>query len=121
MKRFLVLLGREISHYFHQPLAYIVLFFFLLLTAANFHAALASLNREPSQTSVVEAFFNSVLFWFPFVLIFPLLTMRLFSEEYKLGTIETLMTAPVRDGQSLPPSFSSFVFYVVLWPERAHF
>jgi hypothetical protein len=27
MKRFLVLLGREISHYFHQPLAYIVLFF----------------------------------------------------------------------------------------------
>jgi gliding motility-associated transport system permease protein len=116
MKRFLVLLGPEISHYFHQPLAYIVLFFFLLLTAANFHAALASLNREPSQTSVVEAFFNSVLFWFPFVLIFPLLTMRLFSEEYKLGTIETLMTAPVRDGQVVAAKFlGSFVFYVVLW------
>jgi ABC-type transport system involved in multi-copper enzyme maturation, permease component len=120
MKRFLVLLGREISHYFHQPLAYIVLFFFLLLTAANFHAALASLNREPSQTSVVEAFFNSVLFWFPFVLIFPLLTMRLFSEEYKLGTIETLMTAPVRDGQVVAAKFlGSFVFYVVLWAPSA--
>ena len=116
MKRFLTLLAREVSHYFHQPLAYIVLFFFLLLTAANFHAGLVALNREPGQTSVVEAFFNTVLFWFPFVLIFPLLTMRLFSEEYKLGTIETLMTAPVRDGQVVVAKFlGSFVFYLVLW------
>jgi ABC-2 type transport system permease protein len=116
MKRFLTLLVREVSHYFHQPLAYIVMFFFLLLTGANFHAALVALNREPSQTSVLEAFFNTVLFWFPFVLIFPLLTMRLFSEEYKIGTIETLMTAPVRDGQVvIAKFFGSLVFYFVLW------
>jgi ABC-2 type transport system permease protein len=116
MKRFLTLVLREVRHYFHQPLAYVVLFFFLLLTAANFHAGLIALNREPSQTSVLEAFFNTVLFWFPFVLIFPLLTMRLFSEEYKLGTIETLMTAPVRDGQVVLAKFlGSFLFYVVLW------
>ena len=116
MKRFLTLLAREVSHYFHQPLAYIVLFFFLLLTAANFHAGLVALNRGPGQTSVVEAFFNTVLFWFTFVLIFPLLTMRLFSEEYKLGTIETLMTAPVRDGQVVVAKFlGGFVFYLVLW------
>ena len=85
MKRFLTLLVREVRHYFHQPLAYIVLFFFLLLTAANFHAGLVALNRESGQTSVVEAFFNTVLFWFPFVLIFPLLTMRLFSEDTSWG------------------------------------
>jgi ABC-2 type transport system permease protein len=116
MKRFLTLLLREVRHYFHQPLAYIVLFFFLLLTAANFHAGLVALNREPGETSVVEAFFNTVLFWFPFVLIFPLLTMRLFSEEYKLGTIETLMTAPVRDGQVVVAKFlGSMVFYLMLW------
>jgi ABC-2 type transport system permease protein len=120
MKRFVVLLRREIGHHFRQPLAYIVLFFFLLLTAANFQAGLAGLNHEPSQTSVVEAFFNSVLFWFPFVLTFPLLTMRLFSEEYKLGTIETLMTAPVRDGQVVVAKFlGSFVFYIVLWAPTA--
>ena len=116
MKRFLTLLIREVTHYFHQPLAYIVLFFFLLLTAANFHAGLVALNREPGQTSVIEAFFNTVLFWFPFVLSFPLLTMRLFSEEYKLGTIETLMTAPVRDGEVVLAKFlGSLVFYIVLW------
>jgi ABC-2 type transport system permease protein len=116
MRRFLTLVIREVGHYFHQPLAYVVLFFFLLLTAANFHAGLVALNREPSQVSVVEAFFNTILFWFPFVLVVPLLTMRLFSEEYKLGTIETLMTAPVRDGQVIVAKFlGSFVFYLVLW------
>ncbi|HEY5813090.1 MAG TPA: ABC transporter permease [Terrimicrobiaceae bacterium] len=116
MKRFFTLWAREVRHYFHQPLAYIVLFFFLLITAVNFHAALLALNRESAQTSVVEAFFNTVLFWFPFVLSFPLLTMRLFSEEYKLGTIETLMTAPVRDGQVvLAKFFGSLFFYVILW------
>jgi len=116
MRRFFTLFSREVSHYFHQPLAYVVLFFFLLLTGFNFHTGLTVLNRESGETTMVEAFFNTVLFWFPLILIFPLLTMRLFSEEYKLGTIETLMTAPVRDGQVvLAKFFGAFVFYVVLW------
>lgn len=116
MRRFFTLLKREVSHYFHQPLAYVVLFFFLLLTGFNFHAGLTALNRETGQTTVVEAFFNSILFWFPLVLMFPLLTMRLFSEEYKLGTIESLMTAPVRDWQVVLAKFcGAFVFYITLW------
>lgn len=116
MRRFFTLLNREISHYFHQPLAYVVLFFFLLLTGFNFQTQLTALNRETGQTTVVEAFFNNILFWFPLILIFPLLTMRLFSEEYKMGTIETLMTAPVRDWQVvLAKFFGAFVFYATLW------
>ena len=42
--------------------------------------------------------------------------MRLFSEEFKLGTIEPLMTAPVRDWQVvLAKFFGALVFYIVLW------
>ncbi len=42
--------------------------------------------------------------------------MRLFSEEFKLGTIEPLMTAPVRDWQVvLSKFFGALVFYIVLW------
>jgi len=116
MRRFFTLLAREVSHYFHQPLAYVVLAFFLLLTGFNFYAGVNALNHETGQTSVVEAFFNTILFWFSFVLIFPLLTMRLYSEEYQLGTIETLMTAPVRDGQVvLAKFFGAVVFYITLW------
>jgi ABC-2 type transport system permease protein len=74
------------------------------------------MNGRPVSYSVQEAFFNSVFFWFAFVLIFPLITMRLFAEEFKLGTIEPLMTAPVRDWQVvLAKFFGALVFYVVLW------
>lgn len=113
---FFTLLNREIRAYFVSPVAWVVLFFFLLLTGFNFYAGVAALNRGPSEVTVVEAFFNTVFFWFGFVLIFPLITMRLFSEEYKMGTIEPLMTAPVRDSQVvLAKYFAALFFFIVLW------
>jgi ABC-2 type transport system permease protein len=116
MRRFFILLNREVGHYFHQPLAYVVLFFFLLLTGLNFYTAVMALNHDTNRVSLVEFFFNSLFLWFPLVLSFPLLTMRLFSEEYKSGTIETLMTAPVSDvSVVLSKFFSAFIFYVILW------
>src|SRR3712207_3056920 len=116
MRKFLVLLGREVRSYFYSPIAYIVLVFFLLLSGVDFFFQLSFMNGRPVGYSVQEAFFNSVFFWFAFVLIFPLITMRLFAEEFKLGTIEPLMTAPVRDWQVvLSKFFGAVVFYLVLW------
>lgn len=116
MRRFLTLLGRELGSAFHQPLAYVVMVFFLLITGFNFHAGVSLLNKSAGPTTVVEAFFNTVYFWFPFVLVFPLITMRVFAEEAKLGTIETLMTAPVRDGQVVfSKFFGALFFYLILW------
>jgi len=123
MSRFLTLLFREIKSYFYSPVAYVVLFFFLLLTGFNFYAGISLLNRGPTEVTVVEAFFNTVLFWFGFVLIFPLITMRTFAEEFKMGTIEGLMTAPVRDSQVILAKFGgALFFYIVLWlPSLAYF
>ncbi|HET9800182.1 MAG TPA: ABC transporter permease, partial [Chthoniobacterales bacterium] len=82
----------------------------------DFYFQVSFMNQRPAGYSVQEAFFNSVFFWFAFVLIFPLITMRLFSEEFKLGTIEPLMTAPVRDLQVvLAKFFGALLFYIVLW------
>src|SRR5690349_23385255 len=99
MRKFFVLLTREVRSYFYSPIAYIVLVFFLLVAGVDFYFQVSFMNQRPVPYSVQEAFFNSVFFWFAFVLIFPLITMRLFAEEFKLGTIEPLMTAPVRDWQ----------------------
>src|SRR5438270_5492632 len=123
MKKFWALLLREIRSYFHSPIAYIVLVFFLLVTGVDFYFQVSFMNQRPVNYSVQEAFFNSVFFWFAFVLIFPLITMRLFSEEFKLGTIEPLMTAPVRDWQVvLAKFFGAVVFYIVLWiPTAGYF
>src|SRR5438105_5815107 len=116
MTKFFTLLSREIRAYFYSPIAYIVLVFFLLVSGADFYFQISYMNQRPMTYSVEEAFFNSVFFWFAFVLIFPLITMRLFSEEFKLGTIEPLMTAPVRDWQVvLSKFFGALIFYVILW------
>jgi ABC-2 type transport system permease protein len=116
MKKFFTLFKREVRSYFYSPIAYIVLVFFLLLSGVDFYFQVAFMNQRPVSYSVLEAFFNSVFFWFAFVLIFPLLTMRLFAEEFKLGTIEPLMTAPVGDWQVvLSKFFGALFFYAVLW------
>lgn len=116
MRSFLTLLRREISHLFHQPLAYVILTFMLVITGIIFYSGVSALNHQAAQVTVLESFFNSMLFWFPYILVFPLLTMRLFSEEYKMGTIETLMTAPVKDHHVvLAKFFGALFFYIVLW------
>jgi gliding motility-associated transport system permease protein len=97
MRKFIVLLGREVRSYFYSPIAYIVLVFFLLVSGVDFYFQVSFMNQRQLQYTVQESFFNSVFFWFAFVLIFPLITMRLFSEEFKMGTIEPLMTAPVEE------------------------
>jgi len=123
MRKFYTLLVREIRGYFHSPIAYIVLVFFLLVSGVDFYFQVSFMNQKPASYTVQEAFFNSVFLWFAFVLIFPLITMRLFSEEFKLGTIEPLMTAPVRDLQVVLAKFvGALVFYVALWiPTLSYF
>jgi ABC-2 type transport system permease protein len=116
MRKFFTLLMREMRSYFYSPIAYIVLVFFLLVSGVDFYFQVGYMNQRQIQYTVQEAFFNSIFFWFAFVLIFPLITMRLFSEEFKLGTIEPLMTAPVRDWQVvLSKFFGALVFYIILW------
>jgi len=116
MRKFLTLFTREVRSYFYSPIAYIVLVFFLLVSGVDFYFQVSFMNQRAVPYSVQEAFFNSVFFWFAFVLIFPLITMRLFAEEFKLGTIEPLMTAPVRDWQVvLAKYFGALFFYIILW------
>ena len=116
MRKFWTLLSREMRSYFYSPIAYIVMSFFLIISGINFNLIVSYMNQRIMDISVQQFFFTSLLFWFPFLLIFPLITMRLFAEEFKLGTVEPLTTAPVRDSQVvLSKFFSALVFYVILW------
>jgi ABC-2 type transport system permease protein len=122
MRKFYTLLSRELRSYFYSPIAYIVVVFFLQVSGVDFYFQISFMNQRPVAYSVQEAFFNSEFFWFAFVLIFPLITMRLFAEEFKLGTIEPLMTAPVRDWQVvLSKFFGALVFYIILWLPTAFY
>jgi ABC-2 type transport system permease protein len=60
---------------------------------------------------------RGTFFWMPFLLaaIIPAISMRMISEEYRSGTIETLMTAPVSDGQLVLGKYlGALLFYVIM-------
>lgn len=116
MRKFLTLWNRELGSYFHSAIAYVVMFFFLVAIGWNFQMVVTLINMAPTDVTVSQGFFGTLFFWLPFLLIFPLITMRLFSEEFKMGTIETLMTAPVSDFQVVLSKFAGAVtFYAILW------
>jgi ABC-2 type transport system permease protein len=113
--RILPLLWRELESLFFSPLAYIVLTVFLVLSGFSFVVALAVSGGVVEDTI---AFFlgDGPFFWACLVLIPPLVTMRLIAEERRSGTLEVLLTAPVRDGEVVAAKFlGAMVFQAFLW------
>ena len=112
------LIRREFSAYFLSPIAYVVLVVFLAVTGGLFATTLGLLTADgPTGTeSPMQTMFADRLFWLVFLFIPPLLTMRLFAEERASGTLEMLMTAPLRDWQVVLGKYlACLAFYVVLW------
>ncbi|MCB1227673.1 MAG: ABC transporter permease [Verrucomicrobiales bacterium] len=116
MRVFWILLKKEVRAFFISPVAYIVLALVMVLGGFSFRAALAILESGPSEGSIVTWTFNALWFWLSYFFVFPLLTMRLFAEEKKLGTLETLFTAPVRTWQVVGAKYgAALVMYAVVW------
>ncbi|MCX7005874.1 MAG: hypothetical protein NTY53_01235 [Kiritimatiellaeota bacterium] len=97
MSVFFTLWRREIAAYFLSPIAYVFMIFFLLIMGLNFFGVVQALAEGGGNIQVMQAFFTWIFFWIPMLVVGPLLTMRLFAEEKRSGTIEMLMTAPVSD------------------------
>jgi ABC-type transport system involved in multi-copper enzyme maturation permease subunit len=112
------LIRREFSAYFVSPIAYVVLVVFLAVTGHLFAMTLGLLTASgPMGTeSPMQTMFADERFWLVFLFIPPLLTMRLFAEERNSGTLEMLMTAPLRDWQVVLCKYlACLAFYVILW------
>ncbi len=106
---------RELRAYFFSPLAYVVLFFFLMVNAFIFIYLVGELNNPASGGGAPFVYYFTAS-WLTLLLIAPVLTMRLVSEELRSGSIEVLMTAPVTEGQVIAGKFlASFTFYAFLW------
>src|SRR5205823_4986832 len=117
MRSTLSLIRREFTAYFWSPVAYVVLGVFLLGLGLLFHLTLQKLTaRGPVGTEFpMQDLLGNVGFWLIFWVIPPLLTMRLFAEERSTGTLEMLMTAPLRDGQVVLCKFlACYLFFGLL-------
>ncbi len=114
-----IIAWKETRSYFSSPTAYVVGAMFLILTGVFF---VFDMTRPFAEASV-RGYIN----WATLFIVFlaPLLTMRLLAEEQKLGTLELLLTSPVRDWEvvigkylaslaTLATTLAFTLFYVAL-------
>jgi len=89
---------KEFKSYLASPMAYVVTGIFLVFTGFFFQSSLTTY----SETSI-----RGFLVWGSILLLLlgPVLTMRLLAEEKKMGTLELLLTAPVRDNEVIVGKF----------------
>ncbi len=108
MRAFAAIYWRELRAYFHSAIAYVLIVGFLLITGYFFYAGVAQYamySMQAMQNPVLMKM--NLMDWLIspllgnmaviFILVAPLLTMRLLSEERRTGTIELLLSYPVTD------------------------
>lgn len=100
---------KELRAYFYSPIAYTVIVIFLVISGYFFSAIVGVYSlysfqamQRPGLASglnitegIINPLFGNMAVFI--LLIMPILTMRLFSEEKRMGTFELLMTYPIRD------------------------
>ena len=82
---------REFTSYFRTSVGWVVIAFFLLLTGLL--AALGTIR--PGEPATMRSFFDTS-YWL-LLMVAPAVSMKLFAEEFRSGSIETLMTSPLSD------------------------
>jgi ABC-2 type transport system permease protein len=107
VRNILAIAQRELNAYFSSPIGYVLVGFFALLFGYFFYVPLAMFEQQsmqmgmnPSQPMNINqmlvgpALMNTTVIM---LLVFPLITMRTYSEEKRSGTIELLLTSPLTD------------------------
>ena len=119
MRNILAIAGKEIRAYFHSPIAYLVTAVYAVLCGFFFYSftatyvvrafrlqAMGGMGAPPMSLNdyVIRPLFEGVLS-VVLLLLIPLVTMRLYAEEKRSGTIELLLTSPLTDFQIILGKF----------------
>lgn len=115
MRSFSILFRKELRSFFLSPMAWVTMALFTFLNGWLFLGMIRAMQVQAGPRSLVHNLFSSGWFWMGYFILFPLLTMRLFAEERKMGTIEGLLTAPVRTGEVVLAKYAAaFGVYLAL-------
>jgi len=124
------ILKKELRSYFTSPIAYMVITVFSVISGYFFYSLFAlfgvmsvqSMNNPQMQSAlnITEEVVGPTFSTMSIIILFmtPFLTMRLFSEEKKSGTIEMLMTFPIKDIEIVMGKFGAcfLTFLAMLIP-----
>src|SRR5437870_651618 len=129
MRNILTIIERELRAYFSSPIAYVVLTIFVFLSGLFFRSILGQVMqmalisqmqaqqlgpRPMDMPGMISRGFLSTMSVI-MLFIMPMLTMGLFSEEKKRGTIELLLTSPLTDLQVVLGKFlAAATFFIIL-------
>jgi ABC-2 type transport system permease protein len=107
VRSILAVFRKELRVYFLSPLIYVVAAAFLALCGYYFYTDLLHFVTFGFGINIMENFWQLLFLDIRKFLLFcvPFITMRLFAEEKRLGTIELLFTYPLRDGQIFAGKF----------------
>lgn len=115
MRGFLAVYRRELAGLFLAPLAWVLLCVALALKGFFFTFFLKALGGDVDQALQLDLG-QSVPYWALMLLLPPLLTMRMISEESRAGVLEFLLTAPVTDlAVVLGKLLAATTFLALLW------
>jgi ABC-2 type transport system permease protein len=117
---FLALFRKELRSYFVSPLFYVAAAVFFCLCGFFFYTQLIYFVQYGFGINIIGGFWVAFLAGAPYsvatvlLLVMPLLTMRSFAEEKKLGTIEILLTYPLRDGTIIAAKYAACATVLVI-------
>ena len=111
MRNIWTITKKEYTSFFHSPIAYVVGFVVFLVMGIYFTYSLnyaISYDYVPEYTYVLDILIFPLIF-----LAIPILTMKTLSEENKSGTLELLLTAPVKDYELVVGKWlGTFLFFL---------
>ena len=101
MRNIWTIARREYKHYFISPIAYIVALAVLLIVGIYFVIVLYYVSNQALMYGATAPDISIVIGPMATIFLFatPALTMRLLADEQRMGTLELMLTAPVRDGE----------------------
>ena len=116
MKAFAPLWKREFWFFFRTPVAYVVGVFLLLCNGYGLWTLAGRLAREEAEETLSAMLFGSPSYWLAMLASTSLLSMGLFAEERRRGSLELLLTAPVTETVVvLAKFFGALSAFLVLW------
>lgn len=106
---------KELRSFLCTPFGWVVLGCALALQGFCLQSTLQIMTNATGE-GLMFYMLSNVNFWFFFIFVFPLITMRTLAEEERMGTLEGLLTAPVTTGQIVLGKYLAvYTFYLILW------
>jgi ABC-2 type transport system permease protein len=111
MQNIFVIAKRELNSYFVSPIAYVAIAVYLVVAGFIFWLEITGMALSGESPSLEGQFGTMAFLWLIFA---PPLTMRLLAEEQRMGTLEILLTSPVRDWEVVLGKFVASLAVLLL-------